>query len=102
MEKKKPHYSLRDIKAVVAARGLACFTLTARAGFRRMGLQVADALATIATLDTRNFYKSMTTHADHRAWQDVYYAEIPGKKTAYIKFTLTLCEGRVVIQFKEK
>ncbi|GHT94270.1 hypothetical protein AGMMS49545_15290 [Betaproteobacteria bacterium] len=100
MEKKKPHYLLKDIKAAVASKGLACFTLTARAGFRRMGLQLADALATIAALEPRNFYKSMTTHTDHSAWQDVYYAETPGKKTAYIKFTL--CEGRVVIQFKEK
>ena len=45
-------------------------------------------------------YKSMTTHADHRVWQDVYHAHCPNGKTAYIKVTLR--DGTVVIQFKEK
>ncbi len=45
-------------------------------------------------------YKSMTTHADHRVWQDVYHAPCPNGKTAHIKVTLR--DGTVVIQFKEK
>jgi len=45
------------------------------------------------------FYKSMTTYADHRVWQDVYHAPCPNGKMAYIK--LTLQDGAVVIQFKE-
>jgi hypothetical protein len=31
-------------------------------------------LAVIAALERSDFYKSMTTHADHRVWQDVYHA----------------------------
>jgi motility quorum-sensing regulator/GCU-specific mRNA interferase toxin len=42
----------------------------------------------------------MTTHANHKIWQDVYHAPTPVGKIAYIK--LTLKEGSVVIQFKEK
>ncbi len=65
-----------------------------------MGLTSAEMLAVIATLEVRHFYKSMTTYADHRVWQDVYHAPTPGKKIAYIKITLRHCAP--VIQFKEK
>lgn len=42
----------------------------------------------------------MTSHADHRVWQDVYHAMTPVGKVAYIKITL---HGAVpVIQFKER
>lgn len=56
--------------------------------------------AVIASLSRSMLFKSMTTHADHRVWQDVYHAPCPNGKTAYIK--LTMQDGAVVIQFKEK
>ena len=54
----------------------------------------------IASLSRREFYKSMTTYADHRVWQDVYHAATPIRKDAYIKITLRAAAP--VIQFKEK
>jgi motility quorum-sensing regulator/GCU-specific mRNA interferase toxin len=42
----------------------------------------------------------MTTYADHRVWQDVYHADTPVKKQAYIKITLR--DMAPVIQFKER
>ena len=48
-----------------------------------------------------DFYKSMTTHADHRIWQDVYHADLNPGLQACIKLTLRE-NGSVVIQFKEK
>jgi len=36
-----------------------------------------SALAGGAALTLRDFYKSMTTHADHRIWQDVYRPKTP-------------------------
>jgi len=42
----------------------------------------------------------MPTYADHRVWQDVYHAETPVGREAYIKITLR--DGAPVIQFKEK
>jgi hypothetical protein len=45
-------------------------------------------------------YKSMTTYADHRVWQDVYHVATPVRKDAYIKITLR--DAAPVIQFKEK
>ncbi|QEA11812.1 MULTISPECIES: type II toxin-antitoxin system MqsR family toxin [Comamonas] len=46
------------------------------------------------------FYKSMTTHADHTLWQDVYHAPCPNGCMAYIKVTFR-ADGAVVLQFKE-
>ena len=65
-----------------------------------MGLTTAEMLAVISSLSRRNFYKSMTTYADHRVWQDVYRADTPVNKQAYIKIALR--DLAPVIQFKEK
>ncbi len=65
-----------------------------------MGLTVVDMLNVIACLRRRDFYKSMTTHHDHRVWQDVYYGSCPAGQVAYIK--LTEVAERIIIQFKEK
>jgi motility quorum-sensing regulator/GCU-specific mRNA interferase toxin len=80
--------------------GAAAFTKTALDGGRTMGLTTAEMLAVIASLTRRAFYKSMTAYADHRVWQDVYYAATPLRRDAYIK--ITFCDAAPVIQFKEK
>lgn len=100
MEKRTPHYDLGRIQIEVARLGAAAFTKTALDGGRQMGLTTAEMLAVIASLSRRDFYKSMTTYADHRIWQDVYHAATPAKKDAYIKITLR--DAAPVIQFKEK
>ena len=46
------------------------------------------------------FYKSMTTHASCKVWQDVYHP-ITIKGVAYVNVTLR-DDDAVVIQFKEK
>lgn len=99
MEKRVPHYDLARIQADVARLGAAAFTKTALDGGRAMGLTTAEMLAVVASLSRRDFYKSMTTHADHRVWQDVYHAATPVRKDAYIKVTLR--DAAPVIQFKE-
>jgi motility quorum-sensing regulator/GCU-specific mRNA interferase toxin len=100
MEKRSPHYDLVRIQADVVRLGAAAFTRTALDGGRAMGLTSSEMLAVIATLSRGNFYKSMTSYADHRVWQDVYHAPTPARREAYIKVTLR--EGAPVIQFKEK
>jgi len=95
-----PHYELALIRADVARLGAAAFTKTALDGGWAMGLTSAEMLAVIATLTRRDFYKSMTTHVDHRVWQDVYHATTPVGKVAYIKITRR--DVAPVIQFKEK
>jgi motility quorum-sensing regulator/GCU-specific mRNA interferase toxin len=100
VEKRTPHYDLARIQVQVARLGAAAFTKTALDGGREMGLTTGEMLAVIASLSRRDFYKSMTTYADHRVWQDVYHAATPVKKDAYIKITLR--DEAPVIQFKEK
>jgi motility quorum-sensing regulator/GCU-specific mRNA interferase toxin len=100
MEKRTPHYDLARIQADVARLGAAAFTKTALDGGRSMGLTTSEMLAVIAALSRRAFYKSMTSYADHRVWQDVYHAVTPVRKDAYIKITLR--DAAPVIQFKER
>lgn len=87
MEKRTPHYDLATVQAGVARLGAAAFTKTALDGGRAMGLTTAEMLAVVAALTRRDFYKSMTTYADPRVWQDVYHAMTPVRKEAYIKIT---------------
>lgn len=99
MEKRKAHYDLEAVKAVVLQRGMDAFTKTAVRGLDTMGLSDADGLSVVLGLRRGMLLKSMTTHADSSVWQDVYHALCPNGKTAYIKVTLRI--DVVVIQFKE-
>jgi motility quorum-sensing regulator/GCU-specific mRNA interferase toxin len=88
------------VQGEVARLGAAAFTKTVLDGGRLMGLTAAEMLAVIAALSRRNFYKAMTTFADHRVWQDVYHAPTPVKRDAYIEIALRA--NAPVIPFKEK
>ena len=100
MEKRRAHYSLYDVNNLVTAKGADAFTLTALTNARLMGLSAVQAIEVVISLTPAMFYKSMTTHFDSSVWQDVYHAPTPVGRCAYIK--LTLQEGAIVIQFKEK
>lgn len=100
MEKRLPHYPLANIQARIAEQGIMVFTATALFNAAAMGLSEEQSLLVLASLTRAMFYKSMTTHADSSIWQDVYHASTPNGRVAYIK--LTLQQGVVVIQFKEK
>jgi motility quorum-sensing regulator/GCU-specific mRNA interferase toxin len=101
VEKIKPHYSLSAVKDEVARRGAAAFTMTALRNGLAMGLTVAQMIDVVRSLSRGNFYKSMTSHADHRTWQDVYHSGTPSGKAAYIKLTSQGKDMPPVIQFKE-
>lgn len=99
MEKRTPLYDLAGVQVQVGRLGAAAFTKTALDGGRNMGLTAAEMLAVVASLSRRDFYKSMTTYADRRIWQDVYHAATPLTKEAAIKITLR--DEAPVIRFKE-
>jgi len=50
-------------------------------------------------LTPTDFYKSMTTHADHRVWQDVYRAKTANGDEVYLK--LTVIDDLLIVSFKE-
>lgn len=71
MEKRTPHCKLAVVKALVEA-GKVSATRAARTGAAGLGLELSDMLAVVMALTPEDFYKSMTTYADHTVWQDVY------------------------------
>jgi motility quorum-sensing regulator/GCU-specific mRNA interferase toxin len=78
MEKNVPHYPLAEIQAQMTTVREMNLTISARTGIRAVGMAQADALAVVQKLIRKNFYKSMTTHANHRIWQDVYHGQYNG------------------------
>ncbi len=54
----------------------------------------------VCRLNRAMFFKSMTTHRNHRIWQDVYHLPLASGAAAYVKITV-VPGSKVVIQFKE-
>ena len=71
MEKRTPHCKLSVVKALIA-EGKVKTTKTAREGAAALGFDFEDMIAVVMALTPADFHKSMTTHADHQLWQDVY------------------------------
>tara|TARA_R110002020_G_scaffold25485_17_gene82892 strand:- start:152 stop:385 length:234 start_codon:yes stop_codon:yes gene_type:complete len=66
-----------------------------------LGFDRGGVVETIACMDRRMFYKSMTTFADHRVWQDVYH--VPARSMVlYVKFQADVITEFTVMSFKEK
>ncbi len=99
MEKKKPHYDLDGIKAELGSPGTMRATRTAMRGGQAAGLNRHEMAAIVAGLERRDFYKSMTSHADHKVWQDVYRPQVEDLDL-YVKVTKNE-EGFLLLSFKE-
>lgn len=97
MEKSKPHCPLARVKALVAD-GKVRTTQSARLGATALGLGLTDMLAVVVALTPDDFYKSMTTHADHTIWQDVYR---PMTQVGDVYLKLTVIEDVLIVSFKE-
>ena len=80
MDKNSAHYPLEAIKTLVLERGLNAFTKSASDNARLMGLDRVATVSVVLSLQRGMLFKSMTTHADHRVWQDVYHAPCPTVK----------------------
>lgn len=100
MEKKLPHYSLDSIKATLSDVASLRMTRTSQNNAFQLGLTLGGVVALIQGMTREQFYKSMTSAADHRIWQDVYHVPLRDL-VLYVKFT-TDDEGYFVISFKEK
>lgn len=97
MEKGTPHCKLAVINRLIT-QGHIRATFSALAGGAALGLDLEAMKEVIKALTPRDFYKSMTTHADHRLWQDVYRPVTPVGRV-YLK--LTVVEDVVIVSFKE-
>ena len=98
MEKRVPHYRLSEVLAQMTTVEAMNLTLSVQDGIRAAGMVKAEALEVVRSLSRSDFYKSMTTHKDHRVWQDVYHAVWRGKGL-YVKFQQA--DEYFVVSFKE-
>ena len=98
MEKRRPHYDLKDILAQMISTEDMNLTLSAQQGIRAAGMTKNEALEVIRQISVTDFYKSMTTHQSNQVWQDVYHATWR-EKMLYVKFQQA--GEYFVISFKE-
>lgn len=86
MGKATPHRKLSVVKKLIED-GKVRMTASAAAGGELLGLDSAAIVKVVAALTPQDFFKSMTTHADHRIWQDVYRPTTP-VGDVYLKLTV--------------
>jgi motility quorum-sensing regulator/GCU-specific mRNA interferase toxin len=97
MEKPTPHCKLTVVKACVEA-GKVRVTRSARLGATALGLELSGMLDVVMALAPADFYKSMTTHADHTVGQDVYR---PSTQAGDVDLKLTVMDDVLIVSFKE-
>ena len=97
MEKRTPHCKLPVVKAMVSA-GKVRSTLSALAGGAALGFDFEGIVGVVMELTPADFHKSMTTHADHRVWQDVYR---PTTSAGEVYLKLTVIDDVLIVSFKE-
>src|ERR1700733_8945937 len=97
MEKKTAHYLLADVKALVEENRVSA-TKAALAGAAALGFDFEAMKEVIKNLETGDLYKSMTSHANHTIWQDVY--RFPSEAgDIYLK--VSVIDDVLIISFKE-
>ena len=97
MEKRTPHCRLAALRGLIEA-GRVRATLTALEGAAAMGLSFDQMIEVVLGLSSTDFFKSMTTHADHRIWQDVYR---PMTLVGRVYLKLTVIDEVLIVSFKE-
>ena len=100
MEKRKPHYLLRDIKVAFADPAKLNRSFASKQGADDLGMDDQSVVDAIQALTAADFDKSMTSYANPRVWQDVYRPRID-KTELYVKFTLDSMNALYIISFKE-
>lgn len=99
MEKGTPHCKRSMVNALIEA-GKVAATASAFQGARELGINdLAGMCAVMLKLAPSDFFKSMTTFADHRIWQDVYRTQTNSGYDLYLKSTVI--DDVLIVSFKE-
>lgn len=96
MEKFNPTYSLEEFKNSNFE-----ITKTAQKNAEDLGFEMKDIRKVVSSMELKHFYKSMTSYANHKIWQDVYYVPY-GDIILYVKFTQNVISEFTLLSFKEK
>jgi motility quorum-sensing regulator/GCU-specific mRNA interferase toxin len=101
MEKRRPTYDLEAIKLAIGSIDTLAITTSALRTATSSGFDRGAIVEVIQSIERPMFFKSMTTFADHRVWQDVY--RVPTRDMElYVKFQADVVTEFIVISFKEK
>jgi len=96
VEKFTPTYNLEEFKKSDFE-----FTKTSLKTSKELGFEESDVRDVVSTMECKHFYKSMTSYANHKIWQDVYH--VPYENLVlYIKFTQNVISEFTLLSFKEK
>ncbi|RUV77517.1 type II toxin-antitoxin system MqsR family toxin [Mesorhizobium sp. M5C.F.Cr.IN.023.01.1.1] len=101
MEKRRPTYDVDAVKAAIGSVETLAITTSALRDATRLGFDRAGIVEVVGSIERKMFYKSMTTFADHRVWQDVYHVPARGL-VLYVKFQADVMTEFTVMSFKEK
>jgi motility quorum-sensing regulator/GCU-specific mRNA interferase toxin len=101
VEKRRPTYDLEAVKAAIGTVETLAITRSALSDALGLGFNRSGIVAVIQAIRRPMFYKSMTTLADHRTWQDVYHVPAEGL-VLYVKFQADVVTAFRVMSFKEK
>jgi motility quorum-sensing regulator/GCU-specific mRNA interferase toxin len=101
VEKRKPHHDLAAFKMACSTPDTLLVTRTALHDALGLGFTLAGIVEVVQSMEPGQFYKSMTAHDDHTAWQDVYHVPWNGK-VLYVKFTDDRMTEFRLLSFKEK
>ena len=72
-EKRTPTHDLAAFKAAMSNLSKLNATGTAIKDAAALGFGSGEIVATIQTMGSNHFYKSMTSNYDNKVWQDVYF-----------------------------
>ena len=98
-EKRKPTYDLGTFQCWASSESFRA-TGTALGSALALGFTSSDMVDVIQSMRRDYFYKSMTTYADHKVWQDVYH--VPSDAgTLYVKFQQDVVTEFLLLSFKE-
>ena len=95
-DKFSPTYDLEKFKASHFDMTQTAYENATDLGFTRTGVRQV-----ISTMQPEHFYKSMTSYANHKVWQDVYHVPYDDM-ILYIKFTENVISEFILLSFKEK
>ena len=96
MEKFNPTYSLTEFKNSDFK-----ITKTAQRNAEDLGFEMKDIREVVSSMERKHFYKSMTSYANYKIWQDVYHVPY-GNLILYVKFTQNVLSEFTLLSFKEK
>lgn len=92
-----PHCPLPVVQTMVK-EGKVRATMSSVASAYALGFDFDAMVEVVMALKSTDFYKSMTTYADHKVWQDVYR---PKTKAGEIYLKLTVIDDVLIVSFKE-